>query len=155
MIKTIFFCACVQITLCFLPVSFWLSFLRCNTMEPTVLGSYLLQFCLPGLAALAVSAYTTYSSGTLLSSVLCPHTTYTTSSGRPARMAGAHWEGLFYALQVHIFFCLILCWLKLQLKLCTLYLGISKASIISGAEAMFADLGHFSKLSLRVNILFL
>jgi hypothetical protein len=29
----------------------------------------------------------------------CPHTTYNTSSGKATRMAGAHYEGLFYALQ--------------------------------------------------------
>jgi hypothetical protein len=78
--------------------------------------------------------------------VLCPHITYTTSSERLARMDGVHSEELFFALQVlHIFI------LVGDHALVFTVLGLIA---ISGAEAMFADLGHFSKLSLRVHLIF-
>ncbi|OEL15706.1 putative potassium transporter 13 [Dichanthelium oligosanthes] len=45
---------------------------------------------------------------------------------------------------------IVLCITGYSYRLLAVCLGISKAARISGAEAMFADLGHFSKLSLRL-----
>ncbi|XP_066378024.1 probable potassium transporter 13 [Miscanthus floridulus] len=113
----------MKITLCFLHVSFWLSFLRCNTMEPTVLGSYFAPILLAWLGCIgSIGIYNIFKWNPTVIRALSPYYIY--NFFRKAGKDG--WSSLGG---------IVLC--------------------ITGAEAMFADLGHFSKLSLRVNILFL
>jgi hypothetical protein len=139
-------CLCMQLILYTWHVLSWSAFSHFNTMGLTVSAFFLHQSLLLGFAVLVVSASTTYSSGTLALFVLYPLLTYITFLRRQGKMDGVHLEVLSFVLQVWIY-CLCI-----KLEPSSTKFWECRYSL-SGAEAMFADLGHFSKISIRVSCL--
>uniref|UniRef100_A0A453SY36 Potassium transporter n=1 Tax=Aegilops tauschii subsp. strangulata TaxID=200361 RepID=A0A453SY36_AEGTS len=131
----------MKTTRCCSRASCWWGSSRFSTTGHAASGSSSRRSCSPGSPASAASGSTTFSGGTRPSSARCPRTTSTTSSGRPAGTGGARWEGLCSASQVGF----ITHFVYPPGRIMVAY-GYG----FSGAEAMFADLGHFSKLSLRL-----